>query len=245
MEKRGQVTIFIILSIIIVAGIFSFFFWIKPTVFSQTGARVGFSGCIQDALEDSIDKLEKNAGFIQPTFSYPYQGENVQYLCYASDYYNTCSVLVPFIDKKFEEQLEMDLRDDVDSCYSDSLDELKSQGYDVVAGEVNYDVVLEPSYAKMQISAPTVVGTQSFARFNVKLETPIYEMIMIANSIVQYETAVGDADVDTISLYHPDYKIIKMKRDDGTTIYTIESRMYENKFQFASRSLAWPPGYDL
>jgi hypothetical protein len=78
MGKKGQVTIFIILSIIIVAGIFSFFFWVKPTVFSQTGARIGFSGCIQDALEDSISELEKNAGFIKPTFSYPYQGEDIQ-----------------------------------------------------------------------------------------------------------------------------------------------------------------------
>jgi hypothetical protein len=147
--------------------------------------------------------------------------------------------------KKFEEQLEKDLRAEVDGCYSNSLDELRAQGYEVVAGEVDYEISLEQKSAKMQISAPTVVGTQSFARFNVKLDTPIYEMIMIATSIVQYETAVGDADVDTLSLYYPDYKIIKMKRDDGTTIYTIESKMYENKFQFASRSLAWPPGYDL
>lgn len=245
MEKKGQVTIFIILSIIIVAGIFSFFFLVKPTVFSQAGARMGFSGCIQDALEDSILELEKNAGHIQTTFTYPYQGENIQYLCYAPEYYDTCSVLVPFIDKKFEDQLEKDLRNEVDTCYSNSLDELKSQGYEVVAGEVDYDITLEPGSVKMQISAPTVVGTQSFARFNVKLETPIYEMIMIATSIVQYETALGDADTDMLSLYYPDYKIIKIKRDDGTTIYTIESKMYENKFQFASRSLAWPPGYDL
>jgi hypothetical protein len=35
----------------------------------------------------------------------------------------------------------------------------------------------------------------------------------------------------------------KIKQDDGTTLYIIENKKTGEKFQFASRSLAFPPGY--
>ena len=245
MKKRGQVTIFIILAIIIVAGILSFFYWKSPETFTSKGARLGFEGCVQDALEDSISRLEKTSGFIDPPFFYRYNDQKLQYLCYSGEYYKTCTVQVPFPEKYFEDQLKIDLRDEVDQCYSESVEDLKSQGYDVKEGVVTYEVTLEQGEARMKIQAPTTVGTQSFARFNVGVKTPIYEMLMIATSILQYESTLGDSDTDALYQLYPDYIITKEKMGDGTTVYIIESKLYGNKYQFASRSLAWPPGYDI
>lgn len=245
MKKRGQVTIFIILAIIIVAGIVSFFIWIKPTMSSKTGARIGFSGCIQDSLENKIAELEKTGGIINPQFVYKYQDEEYPYFCYASEYYKQCTMQVPFPDSKFEEQLEIAIREEVNACYTESIEELKSQGYDVIQGNINYNITLEQDGIRMKIDAPTVVGSQSFARFNVKLDTPIYEMTMIATSILQYETSYGDSDTDTLTTLYPDYKITKIKTGNGSTLYEIESKLYKNKYRFASRSLVFPPGYDI
>lgn len=245
MKKRGQVTIFIILAIIIVAGIVSFFVWVKPTMSSSTGARFGFSGCIQNSLEDKIAELEKTGGIINPGFIYKYQDEVYPYFCYSSEYYLPCTMQVPFPDAKFEEQLEIALREEINSCYTESLEELKSQGYEVVQGDVNYDITLEQNGVKVKIDAPTIAGSQKFAKFNVQLDTPIYEMTMIATSILQYETSYGDSDTDTLSTLYPDYKITKLKMTDGSTLYTIESKLSENKYRFATRSMVFPPGYDI
>ena len=70
-------------------------------------------------------------------------------------------------------------------------------------------------------------------------------MLMIATSILQFETSYGDSDISTLMLYYPDMAIEKVKRSDGTTIYIIEDKQSKLKFQFASRSYAWPPGYGI
>lgn len=245
MEKRGQVTMFIIVAIVVVAGILVFFLFVQPTYFLDKGAAIGFEGCIEDVVEDAIGELELKAGFINPEFTYMYNGDELTYLCYTNDYYKTCTVQVPFLKNVFDEQMEILIRDDVDTCYDNSIDELKAQGYSVVAGVVTYDVLIEPSVVRVEIDAPTVVGGQQFARFNVRVNSPIYDMVMIATSILQFETKYGDADVGSMMDFYPDYVISKMKRGDGTTVYALEHKVLGNKFQFASRSLAWPAGYDF
>ena len=243
MEKRGQVTLFIILGLIIVAGILVFFLWVQPTyILNKTGA-IGFEGCVEGVVEDAIAELELKAGFINPQFTYSYNGEELTYLCYTNDYYQTCTVQVPFLKNTFDEQMEIFIRDDVDACYENSIDELKAQGYSVTSGVVNYDVMIEPSIVRVEIDAPTTVGGSQFARFNVKVNSPVYEMVMIATSLLQFETKYGDADTTSMMEFYPDYVISKMKRSDGTTIYSLTHKELGNKFQFASKSLVWPAGY--
>lgn len=245
MKKNAQVTIFIISAIVIVSAVLIFFLWAKPTYFSEAGKKLNFEGCVEDAVEQAIGELEKKAGFINPKFTYDYNGEKFTYLCYTNQYYERCSVQVPFLKNSFDEQMELLLKDKIATCYTNSIDDLKSQGYSVVQGEVDYDVLIEPDAVRVEINAPTVVGSQSFARFNIKVNSPIYEMLMIATSILQFETKFGDSDITSMMAFYPSYIIDKIKRSDGTTVYIMENKIFGNKFQFASRSLAWPAGYSL
>jgi len=244
-NKNGQVTIFIIIGIVIVVGILVYFLWIGPTYVSDKGGAIGFEGCVEDVVEDAIGVLELKAGFVAPEFTYSYNGMELTYLCYTNDYYETCTVQVPFLKNAFDSQMEMLIRDDVDACYDNSIDELKAQGYSVSSGAVSYDVFIEPSTIRVEIDAPTSVGGQQFARFNIKVNSPVYDMVMIATSILQFETKYGDADVSSMMAFYPDYIITKLKRGDGTTVYGLEHKDLGNKFQFASESLVWPAGYDF
>ena len=241
--KKGQVTVFIIVAIVIVSVILVFILWVQPTYFSELGGGLNFEGCIEDAVEQAVDELGPKAGFVNPGFVYAYNGEQFTYLCYTNEYYETCTVQVPFLKNVFDEQMEILIRDKVDSCYDNSVDDLRARGYDVVGGVVDYDVLIEPGVVRVEVDAPTSVGSQKFARFNVRVSSPIYEMVMIATSILQSEAALGDSDVDSLMLYYPDYVVSKIKRGDGTTVYILEHKVVGTKFQFASRSLAWPPGY--
>ena len=245
MEKRGQVTVFIIIGIIIVSAVLVFFLWAKPTYFSDAGRGLGFEGCVEDAVEDAVEELELKAGFVNPEFTYSYDGMELTYLCYTNAYYETCSVQVPFLKNTFDEQMEVLIRDEVDACYDASVNDLKGRGYEVVSGTVEYDVVIEPGAVRVEIGAPTTVGSTRIARFNVRVNAPTYDMVMLATSILQFETKYGDADVSSMMLLYPDYIIDKIKRGDGTTVYILEHKDLGNKFQFASRSLAWPAGYGV
>ena len=46
-------------------------------------------------------------------------------------------------------------------------------------------------------------------------------------------------------VFYPEFIIDKLKQGDGTTVYIITDKETETKFQFASRSFAWPPGYGM
>jgi hypothetical protein len=245
MKKKGQVTIFIIVAILIVSAVGVFFLWAKPTYMSDSGGLKGFEGCVEDVLEDGIGEIEGKAGFIEADFVYNYMGEEITYLCYTNNYYETCTVQVPFLKNVFDKNLEILIRDRVNACYDASLNSLKEQGYEVVGGDVKYNVEIEPGAVRLEIDAPTGVGSSRFAKFNVRVNSPVYESVMIATSILQFETKYGDSDVSSLMIYYPDYYIEKMKRGEGTTIYVLENKVYGNKFKFASRSLVFPAGYSF
>ena len=241
--KKGQVTVFVITAIVIVGAIIVFLLWVQPTYLSELGGGLNFEGCVEDAVEDAVDELGLKAGFVNPGFTYAYDGERFTYLCYTEEYYVTCTVQVPFLKNVFDEQMEGLIRSRIDNCYVNSVDDLVAKGYDVVGGVVDYDVLIEPGVVRVEIDAPTSVGSQGFSRFNVVVNSPIYEMVMIATSILQFESSLGDSDVDSIMMYYPDYLISKIRRGDGTTVYILEHKVLGTKFQFASKSLVWPAGY--
>lgn len=247
--KRGQVTLFIIVALIVVAVGLIFFLWIKPNfIDSSSGGLKGFDGCVEDAVSSSVEKLGNRAGFISPEFSYKYNNYDVGYLCYTNLYYRPCIVQKPFLVNHFEEQLLRDVREEINICYENSIDDLKSRGYDIVSGGIDVDVSLEPKKIMVHINAPTSVlseGSLSYQKFDVSLNNPVYDMLMVSTSILQYETRFGDSDIDTFMVYYPDFIIDKLKQGDGTTVYVLQDKNTKTKFQFASRSYAWPPGYGI
>ena len=67
----------------------------------------------------------------------------------------------------------------------------------------------------------------------------------MANSILNWEATYGKVET---TLYMNYYRWLKIEYDlksDGTTIYILTNRDKGNKFQFASRSVVWPPGYGV
>lgn len=242
-NKKAQVTLFIIVAIIIVSGLIVFFIWSGPETFFDKGSNLGFEGCVNNVVEGAIDELSLKAGYINPELTYLYMDEEIPYLCYTEENYQTCVVQKPFLKQHFESELERYLREEIDECYEDSLNNLRSQGYDVRSGKVTYDINFEPGVARTTINAPTAVGTSSYTKFNAVLNTNIYEILMISNALLQYEAQYGDSDTDTLSNFYPQYSIQKVKRGDGTTIYMVEDKITKTKFQFASKSLVWPAGY--
>lgn len=242
-NSRGQVTIFVILAIVIVSVVLIFIFWRGPDSEFELRKRVGFEGCVQDALAQGIKELSPKSGFTNPESTYSHLGEQVPYLCYTNEYYKTCVVQTPFLKQNFESEMKKLIRERVNTCYENSVNSLKDEGYDVVSGAVDFEVLAEPSVLRVELMAPTRIGSSSFTKFNIEEQNDIYDILMIATSILQYEAGYGDADVSSMMFLYPEFIIDKLKQSDGTTIYVITSKRYGTEFKFASRSLAWPPGY--
>jgi hypothetical protein len=152
-------------------------------------------------------------------------------------------VQVPFLKQHYTENLKKLTSEDVQACYDDAISDLREQGYTVSSGNLKYNISLDPGIVDVLISAPTTIESSSMTKLRVKMNSPIYEMLMIATSILQFETEYGNTDTNVFMATYPDYSFDKIKRGDGTTIYIIESKIYKTKFKFAVRSLVWPAGY--
>ena len=247
-NKRGQVTIFIILAILIVGGILTYIFYVQPTYLNPNAANLKIENCVSDVFKDAINQLAKNAGFVEPGFSYQYKGENITYLCYTNDDYKTCTVQAPFPEKLFQDNLAKLTKDQIEFCYTDSLSDLRNKGYDVSDKVPNFSIELQPGKIVTSFEGGiTITKDSSQTLGELKIETPstIYDLLMIATSILQQEVQFGDSDVTYIMQLYPNYIIDKLKQGDETTVYIITDKTSQVKYQFASRSLPWPPGYGV
>lgn len=247
-EKRGQLTIFVLVAIMIVAVVLVFFLWIKPTYITPPNAQFQLESCIQDVVEKESILLAKNAGLQEPDNTIQYNGDDIAYICYSETYYEECVNQNPFLKQTFEESLKQNIEEDVKRCYQDSLDLVERQGYSVTQSSADFTISLEPNKIVLMMESPTITnGESSETLLGSRIETnlPIYQITIFAMSIISDEQEFGDADMDAYNFLYPEFLTTKQKLSDGTTIYSLQDKDSKLKYMFASRSWAFPPGYGL
>ena len=251
MEKRGQVTIFIIIGILIVlAGVLIYLFYPQIQSFTsgseQTPSSV-LESCLEEDVKNSIELISSQGGSANPEHYMLYNNEKIQYLCYTNEYYIPCIMQKPMLNNHVKTQIKEDISSVVNDCL-DSMEEVfDKKGYNVNLKKGDYNVELLPN--KIEINFDSSISltkgdeTLKAESFKVVVNNNIYELVSIATSILDMETTYGDAETTIYMDYYHDKKVEKKKQSDGTTIYILTDRDTQDKFQFASRSVAWPPGY--
>src|SRR3989344_5385576 len=200
MIKRGQITIFVLIALVIVA-LAALLYFLVPDV------RVIFSG---DIVPSKVQQ--------------------------------------PLIKSRFEQELARMIQSKAVDGVERMKEEYRSRGFTVTsAEEIDTGVLIVPEKIVVSINAPTTIEkegrTQSFNEFEFELESKMYDLLMIATSIIDYESTYGDSEISFYTQYYPNLIIHKNKLGDGSTIYKLRDVTGDDEFTFASRSLAWPGGY--
>jgi hypothetical protein len=251
MEKRGQVTIFIIVAIVIVALavlIFLFYPKIQSTLGfgSEKSPSQFMQECIEDEVQEAVDKLSSQGGSLNPEHYFVYLNEQVEYLCYTNQYYVPCVMQQPMLKKHIEQEIKSAIQTKSEKCFDDLEKSFKKQGYSVDLKKADLKVELLPKRVAVSFGNELTISkssTEKYDSIRVVLNNNLYELVSIVNSILNWEAKYGDAETTTYMNYYHDLKVEKKKQTDGTTVYVLTDRNNLNKFQFASRSVAWPPGY--
>jgi len=250
MERKGQVTIFIIIAIVIVVLgvlIYIFFPQIKSTLSGgATNPQIFISECLEDEIEDAVEILVLQGGSIEPEFYTLYDDNPVEYLCYTNQYnFPGCVVQRPMLRAHIEEEIEREIANDVIYCFNSLEESYERRGYDVILEEGPWDVSLknEQLVSTFNYSLTlTKEDTETYDSFSVVLNNNLYELVMIASNIIQWESTYGDVDIYTYMTYYPNLKVERKPQSDGTDIYIISDINTEDIFQFATRGLVWSPG---
>ncbi|HPD81628.1 MAG TPA: hypothetical protein PK357_00840 [Candidatus Pacearchaeota archaeon] len=246
---KGQVTIFIIIALIIVALAILFYFLLrKPPVgpVVTENPAVYIETCMKEKIEDTVTNLSLRGGSVIPSNGYYlYQNNTIEYLCYTNEYYAPCVVQQPMLAQHIQEEILNNIEDDVILCFNSMKDNYEKEGYEVIMKSGNTSVDLLPERIVTTFGYEVTLtksSTNKYENFQIVIPRDTYRFASIASSIIQWETLYGDAEVTTYMNYYHDLKVEKKKQIDETSIYILTNRDTGEKFQFASRSYAFPPG---
>lgn len=252
-NSRGQVTIFIIIAIIIVAAAFLIYSFL-PEIQTSLGISVQnpqqfIQSCIEKEIQDSVDILSSQGGSLEPEHYILYNDDKIEYLCYTNEYYKNCIVQQPLLKEHIESEILGKINSDVDACFNSLRKSYEGRGYSVAmtVGEKRIELLPEKIISTFDYGVTLTKGedVQRYDSFNVILDNNLYELTSIAKSIIEWETTYGNAETTTYMNYYHDLKVEKKTQMDGTTIYILTDIDTEDKFQFASRSVVMPPGYGM
>ncbi|MBI2628598.1 hypothetical protein HYW74_00765 [Candidatus Pacearchaeota archaeon] len=257
--KRGQVTIFVIIAIVIIAAVILFFTLTqqgKDLVQQVTGSEatldvVGeITNCVENSEEinNKIALITSQGGSANPENYILYNNSKVEYLCYSNEYLKTCYMQQPLLLQHINQELQNSIKVNVEDCFAKEKQSLESRGYQVNMGRINFSLDIIPDNLVFNINTPmtiTKTGTQTFNQFSIKKNSGLYQLVMLSTSILNFEARYGDSDPALYMTLYPSVRVEKQKRSDSSKVYILSDRDTSEVFMFASRSLAWPPGYKL
>ncbi len=250
-SKRSQITIFVIIALIIVAAIIIFFSVprLRETLFPVSSGELFPKTCIEKVVRESLNKTMMHGGAVNPELYFMYKNTSLNYVCYTKEWYRVCVMQEPFLKESIEREIERDSASKINKCIEDMKASLEAKGYSVkITGDKKASIAIKPDSIEVSFNMSVVLednnGVQPlnsellFTSFNSKS----YEIIMIGSSIQNYEARYGDSIIDNFMGLYPNIRVDKLKQSDGTKVYIIADRNTGERLQFATRSLAWPPG---
>ncbi len=246
MDRKGQVAIFVILAILLVAIVVIIFAFPEVNVFSTAlNPNAYLKDCIEPEITEIKDILSRQGGYNTPLSYTLYQDEKISYLCYVAENYVPCVVQQPLLVKHTEEEIKNYIEPRAKQCLQDLKSQYERKGYDVSGSSGSINVSIIPSKILVYFIAPMTISkeeTQTFRKFAISVESEWYNLLLTAVSILDFESTYGDSETSLYIKYYPNLKIDKTRRDDGSTIYKLSDVTTGDTFDFATRSLVWPQG---
>jgi hypothetical protein len=247
-NKRGQITIFVILALAIVFVLILILI-LKPNFNAITNPKTPLDSikqCTLEGLKNSTELIMSQGGIANPDNYFLYNGTKIEYLCFASEYYQKCVMQKPLIKESVENEIERDLTPKVIDCINTQKSSLERRGYSVSYNRIpNVTVNLVPGNILVNIESDlriTKDKTESYKSIKIEKSSKLYELTMITSSILNWEARYGETEIMNYMMYYPQLRVEKDKQSDGTTVYILTDKTSGDQFVFAVRSVIVPIG---
>ncbi|VVB79767.1 Uncharacterised protein [uncultured archaeon] len=251
MNKKGQVTIWIIAGIIIVAIVALFIVLfrtgilpspITPSIDKNPNSFL--KECMQDKVSETVKTMEPQGGTLKPTlykrFRFVEESAtyNVSYLCYNQNDYLPCVNQQPTLVSSMEKEIKENIKDTVEECFNDLESSYKNAGYTVSVSGDAYDVKLQEGEVLVSLDRTIKMtkGDQSsvLKDFKVAIPSNIYDLSIVAVEVVNKEL---DCNFDRVkyNLLNSKTSVEKYLDSDNTRIYTVKEKVGQEFFRFATK----------
>ncbi len=247
-SKRGQLTIFIIVGIILVVAILMIYsFVISPSaeINPKENPREYILGCMKDALKDSQEKILPQGGYISPSKYIFYDKTKVPYFCYTSAEKQICTILEPMYKNHLQDELEVDSIGKINSCF-ETLKKSFSTAYEYAESAKEYSIDIQPEKLIAKIDKTITLSkdgdTQELNQFIYEEASPLFDFIIISNDILTKETLCDcehetcSGDVVALSRRNSDYELELFITGTNEKVYSIRDILTNKQLQFSVRN---------
>ncbi len=255
MNKNGQITVFVILAILLVASITLIFILYKNqieiTESSEKNTVDEFSNCINGYISEAEKSIFENSGFIKmPSLTYLvrnpkdyyFQDEvkEIPYLCYTGLNYARCTPTNPLIINHLEEEIKDYIRPKVELCFESLKRDLQDRAYSVSLGNTeNLEVELKDGFIEIIVVKKLTrekIEEETFEKFSSKFSTPLYKIAKASEEIISQEVLQCNSDYLEIMQNDKRISIKKFQTGDDVKIYTVKDIITKKEWKFAIRN---------
>jgi hypothetical protein len=256
-NKRGQITIFIIVGIVIISVIALFLLFragVVPKIFEkpEVNPNIFLSSCMEDKIKETIEIISSQGGYIDNPLhrKFKFTDEesftNISYLCYTQNNYIPCVNQEPMLIQHLEDDVKDYISEDVEDCFNALISSLEKKGYEIDKIYNGFEVNLIPKKIVVEIDAEiTLTKTEETSKqegFKIIIPSRFYDLAVVVQEIISQEARFCNFEYMGYMLLYPQWDINKFTTGDSTIIYTVKHKDSEEKFRFAIRGCVIPSG---
>ncbi|VVB82136.1 Uncharacterised protein [uncultured archaeon] len=256
-NKKGQVTIFIIIAVIMVGTIVTFFV-LRSGVVPQIGGQQEKSPssflqtCLENKIAETTKLISSQGGYLSNSLNktFKFTGATsyvgISYLCYTNGYYVPCINQQPMLISHLKKEVKDHISKDVKNCFDALGTSLTQQGYTVDSKYSGFDVELTDGRIKVPIDGKITLSktgeTSNYDNLNVSFQSKFYDTAIVVQEIVSQEARFCNFEYLGFMLLYPQWEIHKLFTSDSTRIYTVKNIGSADTFNFAVRGCVTRPG---
>ena len=246
MNKKAQVTVFIILGIVLVALLILFLYF-KSTFYIGAATpenirkelfpiKEHIEDCLSDIASKYIILIGQQGGYIiTPEGTYRlYNSSHISYLCYNMEDKDTCMNRMLTIDN-METSLSKAIKDEL-STQCIQLEKFKKIGYELSARDMKVTTEIGRASVLVSLNYPITITKEnvkeSISDFSVNLEYPLGSLYEVSQDVLDSETEFGEFDQLTYMLYKEGQYMIYKLRPYPDKLYRLKTKDNPYIFQF-------------
>lgn len=244
-QKRGQVTIFIVLGLILLlsAGIFLYYASESaeeieeiPETIDARSLTEYTEACLEAVGEEVITKVALQGGMYEPVYYKIYKNTSIEYWCYGEGTQQCVNAVMS--TEEIADQILYGIREEIQSCLN--FQTFEQQGYTITKGIFEGAATIIDDAVEVQITYPLKVvkdkETTTVENFDAKIAVPLGELESIARMIINKESTEGSFDTTSYMINHTSVQITRAKSYPAT-IYKIQKQGSSFALQIAVQGI--------
>jgi len=251
MNKKGQLTIFVIVAIVIVAAVILIVTLTRKNVSLREqnfdNPETYLSSCLRERSTIILKDIFENGGFIGSNNTILYKGNQITYLCKNLNNFEPCINQYPLYVSQIEKEFNKIIQSDSKQCFSSLKEGLIEKGYEVDLGDVNTYAQLNPGKISIKINTSLTIlkndVSKNFNNFETYVSTDLQGIAVIVNEIISQESKWCHFSNDGFMALYPDYDVRIYMMEDSTKIYNVKNKKTGEELSMAVRGCVLPSGW--